>query len=497
MSRVSVSLTEGLITLCALAGLGLLVGLGERLRARGVAPAATRRIVHVGVGLFVATTPMLFARPLPVYVLAVVFTGLNAAARRRDWWAGMHAARPHSWGTVALPLSLVPALMATWSISPDRLFAFQGAYLVLALADPAASWVGERRSQGDAASSGATVRGSLTFLGLTFGLLLLVLGGLIPWSTGRIVGGAGVAAVVATGVEAVSRRGWDNLFVPVSVLLVLVPLHEAALGVLGAAGALGVGAGIGGVAYWAGALTRDGAVTAGLFAASLVALGGMAWVVPGLVFFGLSSALTPARRLWRQDATDSVSPRRTPVQVLANGGGAWAALAVVALAPAETAAVTAGGYAAFVGALAAAAADTWATEVGTLSASAPRSLRTGRAVPPGTSGAVSVLGTGAASVGAASVAGAALLAGGAVTGAPAWEFGLYVGTGLVGMGADGLAGAFLQAQYRTAAGAWAETPPSSGSRPARGWAAVGNNAVNLVGTTLGGGCALVGILLMG
>ena len=485
------------MTLCALAGLGLLVGLGERLRAWGTAPSATRRVVHVGVGLFVAATPLLFARPVPVYVLAVVFSGLNAAARTRHWWAGIHAARPHSWGTVALPLSLVPALLATWSISPDRLFAFQGGYLVLALADPAAAWVGEKGAEPDAESADATVRGSFTFLGLAFGLLVLLLGGLTGWPAGRVVGGAGVAAVVATCVEGVSRRGWDNLFVPLAVLLVLIPLHERALGVPGFAGAIAVGAGFGALAYWTGALDRSGAGTGGLFAASLVALGGVAWVVPGVVFFGLSSALTPVRRVWRQGEATSSSPRRTQVQVLANGGVAWTALAVAAVAPAEASAVAVGGYAAFVGGLAAAAADTWATELGTLSGTTPRSLRSGRPVPPGTSGAVSIPGTGAAALGAATVAGAALLAGEAVTGAPAWDFGLFVGAGLAGMGADGLAGAFLQARYRATTGEWVEEPPSETSEPARGWSVVGNNAVNLVGTTVGAGIALAGVLLVG
>jgi len=488
-------LWEVLTALAAFCGLAALVGLGERLRAWGVSSAATRRLVHIGVGLFVAATPLLFARPLPVYLLAIVFTGLNGAARARCWWDSLHAARPQSWGTVALPLSVLPLLAATWSVSPDRLFAFQGAYLVLALADPAAAWVGERASRADEASPAATVSGSLTFAALTLGLLLLVLGGLTPWPGDWVVSGAVLATVVATSVEAVGRRGWDNLFVPVALLLVLIPLHEATTGIAAVSGALAAGAAFGGLSYWAGALDRDGAVTGGLFAASLVALGGLAWVGPGLVFFGLSSALSHVRRVW-QGEREGGSPRRTQAQVLANGGVAWAVLAVVAIVP-SGARVATGGYAAFVGALAAAAADTWATEVGTLSATAPWSLRTGRSVPRGTSGAVSVLGTGAAGLGAASVAGGAILAGGTVTGPVLWDAGLFVGAGLVGMGADSLAGAFLQAQYRTARGAWVESPPASGRRPTRGWAPVGNNIVNLIGTTLGAVTPLVILFLMG
>jgi uncharacterized membrane protein len=172
-------------------------------------------------------------------------------------------------------------------------------------------------------------------------------------------------------------------------------------------------------------------------------------------------------------------------------------MAVAAVAPAKASAIAVGGYAAFVGGLAAAAADTWATELGTLSGTTPRSLRTGRPVSPGTSGAVSILGTGAAALGAATVAGAALLAGGAVTGAPVWDFGLFVGAGLAGMGADGLAGAFLQAQYRATTVECVEEPSSGIAQPTRGWSVVGNNAVNLVGTTVGAGIVLAGVLLVG
>ena len=55
---------------------------------------------------------------------------------------------------------------------------------------------------------------------------------------------------------------------------------------------------------------------------------------------------------------------------------------------------------AFAGALAAANADTWATELGVLSQTRPRLVTTGRPVEAGTNGAVSPLGTGAALAGA-------------------------------------------------------------------------------------------------
>ncbi|PSQ87400.1 MAG: DUF92 domain-containing protein [Bacteroidetes bacterium QS_3_64_15] len=490
MSLSLLSVRDGWMALAALAGLGALVGLGEVLRARGVADRTTRRLVHVGVSLFVAATPFLFARSLPVYGLAAVFTLINARVLYRRSWPSIHEARSDSWGTVALPLSVLPALAATWSVTPDRLLAFQTAYLVLALADPAASWVGEGNSP-ESRSQGSTVAGSLTFAGITFILTASVLAAGVGKPGVLIAGIAAGTTLVATLVEAVSHRGWDNLFVVAAVILPLVPIQEQALELVHIGVALVAGTAFGGLAYAANALDERGAATGGLFAASLVGLGGWPWIVPGIVFFGLSSALTSID--WRDLSLSGESPRRTQVQVLANGGVAWAALAGAAVVPG----LCAWSYAVFVGSLAAAAADTWATELGRWSPSPPWSLRDGKRVPTGTSGAVSVVGTSAALLGAASVVGPALLVNGPLAGSTPQNATLLLGAGMLGMGADSLAGAFLQAHYRASSGRLVETPPSDKAAPVQGWAGIGNNAVNFIGTAVGALVAVAGTTLVG
>jgi len=488
---------EGGLVLAALAGLGMLVALGEGLRHKGVSGRTTRRFVHVGVSLFVAATPFLFVRPFPVYGLAAVFLVLNAGARSADWWASIHEARPQSWGTVALPLSVLPALAATWSVSPDRIFAFQIAYLVLGVADPVASWVGERVNDPMSQFQDSTVAGSLAFAGTTAILTTATLLVHTRWSIGTV----GVVVIgmtaAATCVEAVSRRGWDNLFIVCAVLLILVPLQSGVWTAVQLASAVGIGAAFGGGAYWAGGLDGRGAATGALFAASLVGLGGWAWIVPGLVFFGLSSALTALGFGADGPSEAGSAPRRTQAQVLANGGIAWGALAVVAMAPDGLPGISTGGYAAFIGALSAAAADTWATELGRLSPRPPWSLRSFCRVSRGTSGAVSLVGTVAAAFGAVSVVGAALLVHGSLSKSMWRDAAVLVGAGVGGMLTDSGAGAYLQAKYRTASGAWTEKPPGSEVDPVRGWAGIGNNAVNLMGTAAGAVLALLGILVVG
>jgi len=249
--------------------------------------------------------------------------------------------------------------------------------------------------------------------------------------------------------------------------------------------AVSVGTGVAGAAYSLRALTRPGAALAGLFAASLVGLGGWAWILPGVVFFALSSALSYLPRSATEGA--SPSPRRTAGQVLANGGCAWTLLvvAVVVHPSCPTPTVM---YSGFVGALSAAAADTWGTEVGARYGGRPLSLRTFSLVTPGTSGAVSLLGTVAAGIGALTVAASALV----VTDSSfsGWRMGLCTVAGCGGMLSDGVLGATVEATYDETEEATETIACSQERKLIRGWETVDNNVVNAFATASGAALAI-------
>ena len=141
------------------------------------------------------------------------------------------------------------------------------------------------------------------------------------------------------------------------------------------------------------ALSPTGALAA-IAVGTLVVAGGGWWSGLALViFFTTSSALS----LWRkrgQASGQQRGSRRDAVQVLANGGAAavFALFALVGAADVWTLAMIAS--------LAAANADTWATEIGGLSGHTPRRITTFRKVAAGTSGGISLPGTLAALVGA-------------------------------------------------------------------------------------------------
>lgn len=182
----------------------------------------------------------------------------------------------------------------------------------------------------------------------------------------------------------------------------------------------------------------------GLAAAVAVGAGVWAGAGPGgvwlLLFFFVSASglgALPARR----PPADGGGGGRSAGQVAANGG--VAALAGVAGGmgllppPAATAAV--------VGSLAAATADTWASEVGARSRATTLLLTDGRRVEPGTTGGVSLPGTGAAVAGA--------LAAGAVAGllgvdppASGWPV-VALWSGVAGVMTDSALGATAEARW--------------------------------------------------
>jgi len=164
-----------------------------------------------------------------------------------------------------------------------------------------------------------------------------------------------------------------------------------------AASGLALAAAISVLAWRARALTRRGALTATTIGTLAVAAG-WNWGVLLILYFISSSALSRIGGARKERRTASVVAKggeRDAVQVLANGAVFGAAALMMIIAP-HVYWIALGA-----GSLATSAADTWATEIGTLSRRDPRFVLDGRRVPAGTSGAMSLEGTLAMFVGAA------------------------------------------------------------------------------------------------
>jgi uncharacterized protein (TIGR00297 family) len=236
-----------------------------------------------------------------------------------------------------------------------------------------------------------------------------------------------------------------------------------------------------------GALSRAGSAAAVAIGAAAVGAG-WSWGALLVLYFVSSVALTRFRASTKGARVGALVAKGGPrdaVQVLANGG-------VFALAAALWVASGWEGWRAVgAGALAAAASDTWATEIGTLARRSPRSILSWAPVPTGTSGGISPPGVLAAIAGAAFVALAALALGWPSDTALAALVG-----GITGSTIDSLLGATVQtrrwcdrcnAPTERATHACGVTTRSAGGIP---W--VDNDAVNALSTAAGG---LLGLLV--
>ena len=173
----------------------------------------------------------------------------------------------------------------------------------------------------------------------------------------------------------------------------------------GALGALAA-AGIAVAAWRVGALSRSGAAAAVAVGAAAT-FAGWNWGGLLILYFLAGTIVSRFGRSEKERRTGGVVAKggaRDATQVVANGAvfAACALCIPFGIAHAGAAAV---------GALAASLADTFATELGTLLGGIPRSVRTLRPVPVGTSGGISGAGTLGMVAGAAFVGGAAILLG--------------------------------------------------------------------------------------
>lgn len=194
-------------------------------------------------------------------------------------------------------------------------------------------------------------------------------------------------------------------------------------------------------------LSPSGAVAA-VILGTIVVAAGWAWGILLMVFFALTSILSAYGADTKRALTRGVlakGSRRDPVQVWSNGA-AFAAAGVGWLMTDSALWLAAGA-----GAIAAAAADSWATEIGLAFGGRPRSIISGRPLSPGTSGGITLAGSLGGVAGAAAMAGTVLIIGwprGAVSAA--------LLAGVLGMIVDSVLGATLQC-HRYCPGCGTET----------------------------------------
>ncbi|MEO8166993.1 MAG: DUF92 domain-containing protein [bacterium] len=187
-------------------------------------------------------------------------------------------------------------------------------------------------------------------------------------------------------------------------------------------------------------LTLSGTAVQFILGTLLFGFGSWQWTVPMVTFFVLSSAISHTGNPRKSSANSffQKSSQRDAGQVAANGGVAGFILLLWLLMRDPNL------YVAYLGAVAAATADTWETEIGTLSPTRPVLITTLKPVEAGRSGGVTALGVVAGLSGALSIYLSGLF----------WLKDMWVSFvavilgGFAGSVLDSFIGATMQAQFR-------------------------------------------------
>ncbi len=461
-AAMSQDLPAFFLTLCLVL---LFILLAELLtRKYNISALVVRKIVHLSMGVVIFFVPGYFHSNYYPVLAALLLLLFNAFNIRFSWFGSLlalpeenkaNAPAVKSYGSLLFPLVFLLQLLFLWE--SDK-WIIQTSMLVMGVCDSLAALVGSsvgKKHIEHLTKNPKTVEGSLTMFLTSFVLLsasFLVFspyfrGGLVGTSVVMLLALALLLALVATAVEALLSHGLDNFFIPVSIAYVLyllemnqpVFLERFLFGGLFAF-LLAV------FSIKVKFLNNSGATATFLLGTTIFGIGGVAWTVPLLTFYLLSSVLSKLgkKRKAKFDLVFEKGSQRDAGQVYANGGIAWVLMIIFSLTndPAI--------FFAYLGTLAAVQADTWATEIGTMWPN-PKAwlVTTFKEVPVGTSGGVSVPGTSGAFLGSLFICASAIVINVQWLNDFGWlqSFLLIGFSGLLASLVDSFFGATVQAQY--------------------------------------------------
>lgn len=250
------------------------------------------------------------------------------------------------------------------------------------------------------------------------------------------------------------------------------------------------------LAWRTNALSGNGALAAALSGGIIFGLGGLTWAAILLTFFISSSILSRAfsNRKSLLNEKFAKGHQRDWGQVLANGGFGTLLVIVTMIFPEKN--LT---WMAYIGAMAAVNADTWATELGVLNPGMPKLITSGKPVEKGSSGAISLYGYIAAFGGAALIGLVSVLI--HFEQSPLQVLIIVIFGGLLGSTVDSILGATIQAIYFCpSCNKETERHPwhicGTGTVHYRGWQWLNNDWVNFICSLVGGLSTLVLYMLL-
>lgn len=384
----------------------IVIMISEILRKTGtLGNEFTRKFVHIGVSHWWIAAMFLISDMRYAVIPPILFVLLNYYSYKKNLFKSMERQQRSDLGTVFFPISLIVLILLTWKgglLGRDYRFLGALGILIMGYGDGFAAIAGEKFGQHKYRifKSQRSLEGSMTMFLLSLLVSVIVLG-LFKGFNIYYVRLSFIIAVLATLAEAFTPFGADNVTVPLITTLAayfLMTLESKTVFLFIYMACIGffISFFIALVAYRKKSLTLDGSVGATFLGTVIYATSGLFGSVLMIMFFISSSFLSHFKKSLKKNVVRQFEKtgHRDVFQVFANGG-IGLIYSVLFYATKNPSFLVLLGVS-----FAAANADTWATELGILNRSNPVSLRTLKRVEKGTSGAVSLLGTTAALLGA-------------------------------------------------------------------------------------------------
>ncbi|KAA3619404.1 MAG: DUF92 domain-containing protein [Calditrichaeota bacterium] len=349
-----------------------------------------RKLVHVLSGVAVLSTPLIFETYYALLVISALFTIVNLVSVAKNMLNSYNATERKSLGTVYYPISVILLTLLFWH---DQTEIFYISFALLAFADAAAGFVGKSAPPASNLSlpwDKKSRRGAVSMFLMSFTIILAGIS--IAHNTFQLpvlfifMTAVSIALLVTAG-ELLSLRGSDNLSIPLLAAMALSVIQQPERinqFFIGVPLALIIAL----AARRLNALDLSGALATFILGVIIFGYAGWLYTIPILFFFLASSTLShlPNKNNLSCDKTTEPGAKRNVNQVLANGLAPLACIMISFVAPHNYL------YIFYLAALASATADTWATEIGLMSKTPPRSITSWKSIEPGMSGGITMLG---------------------------------------------------------------------------------------------------------
>ena len=446
-------------------------------KKRLISPETNRRFVHVCIGLIMSFSTVIFSSNFFPLFLAITFIIINIVTFKSKLFSGIHSQKRKSYGTIYFPLSYFIIIYFFWENSNFVILSL----LILTISDPIAAQIGNRKDslwRFKIWHDYKTVDGTIAFFTSSF--LILMIGNIfiLRYQFMNLIGFVLITTIFATISEITSKRGTDNLSIPIISILIMIGLNDH-LGIqqgmihkLNIASYLIAIPLILFIPFRLRVLSISGYLGSITMGTLIVLFGNLIQFLLLALFFILSALLNLI--LKRYLKKKSKNSNRNISQVICNGGVALFLCIYEYFNPNP---INIYMYAASV---ATAMSDTWATEFGKLSKSKPISITSFRPIDYGLSGGITIIGTIGSIIGSCIIGFATWLL---IESEIILIFGIII-TGFFSAMLDSLIGDKLQGKYETKTGKIIEEYKSN-TNLISGYKIIDNNFVNLVATISG------------